>query len=130
MSAEKQNVNGACKNKLANSSYELLLDYKNYMKQKKLLTSRKQVFKFKGINVAFTQKQLQILKLVALGFSNARIAKKLQARESAVKLLLYRLIRSLESVLYEEVDRFYLIIIAQNLGLGNYAENENESIKL
>ena len=90
--------------------------YGGYVKRKKLFVNRRNVFNYKGVHLYFTQKQINVLRLIAKGFSNSKIAKSLGMRDSAVKLLVYRLMKYLEGVLYENVDRFYLVIIAQQLG--------------
>ncbi len=102
------------------SPFEFQLDYDNYLNEKRLASGRRISFNYNGNKIALTQKQINVLKLVAKGFSNAKIAQCLSVREQAIKLLIYRLIKYMEKVLYESVDRFYLIIIAQQLGLDNY----------
>ena len=57
------------------------------------------------------------MEFVARGYSNIKIAKELGVTESSIKLFVYRLMRKLEKRLSETVDRFYLIIIAQRVGL-------------
>lgn len=104
-------------------SYELILDYENYLQEKKLLASRKIVFDYKDTKLGFTEKQIEVLKLIAKGFSNIKIAKKLKIRESAVKLLVYRLMKYLETILSESIDRYSLIIIAQELDLDQEITN-------
>lgn len=95
-----------------NPSLQLMIEYRNYLDEKRHLQG-KMVCNYNGIKVGFTPKQAEILKLVAQGFSNIKIAKKLEARESTIKLSIYRLMKYLEHRLYENIDRFYLIIIAQ-----------------
>lgn len=57
------------------------------------------------------------MEFVAKGYSNIKIAKELGVTESSIKLFIYRLMRKLEKRLSETIDRFYLVIIAQRLGL-------------
>ena len=101
----------------ANSAYQLMLEYKNYMRQRKFAWHQKYVFSFRDINIGLTKKQIEVLRFVGKGFSNAKIAQELSKKEATVKLLIYRLMKYLEKILYEPVDRFYLVIIAQELNL-------------
>ncbi|MBI3590552.1 MAG: response regulator transcription factor [Candidatus Melainabacteria bacterium] len=110
-----KNLNG----RLTKSSDELMLDYENYLINRKLATNQKTVFIYDGARVLLTPRQIMVLELVASGFSNSKIARKLGVKVSAMKLLIYRLMRSLERALGENIDRFYLIIIAQRLGLNH-----------
>ena len=105
------------KRKRGRTSYQLMLDYANYIKQRKLATNQKILFDYRGVKLAFTPKQLTVLNLVAKGFSNCKIAQLLLMKESTVKLLIYRLMKYMEAVLYDKIDRFYIVIIAQQLGL-------------
>lgn len=102
------------------SPFELKLDYDTYLNEKKLASGQRILFDYGENKIALTQKQINVLKLVAKGFSNTKIAQYLSVKEQAVKLLIYRLMKYLEEVLYEKVDRFYLIVIAQQLGLEEY----------
>ncbi len=102
------------------SPLEFQLDYDNYLNEKRLTSGRRILFNYNGNKIALTQKQINVLKLVAKGFSNAKIAQCLSIKEQAIKLLIYRLMKYIEKVLYESVDRFYLIVIAQQLGLDEY----------
>ncbi len=108
------------------SSYSLMLEYKNYIARKQQSANLKSTFEYKESKLSFTYKQIEILKLVAKGFSNLKITKKLLLKESTVKLNIYRVMRYIERVLLEKVDRFYLIIIAQNLDL----ESNNDVTKV
>lgn len=101
------------------ASYELLLEYKNYLKQRRLLTNKKVLLDYKGTKIALTKKQIALLGLVAKGFSNTKIAQELLAKTSAIKQAIYRLTRYLEKNLYEHVDRFSLIIHAQQMDLND-----------
>lgn len=114
---QEQKIQKILKRKRASSSYQLILDYQNYLNQKRLATNQKIAFFYNDIQLAFTPKQIEVLKLVAKGFSNAKIAKRLSAKEATTKLLIYRIMRYMEGVLFESVDRFYLVIIAQKLKL-------------
>ena len=91
------------------------IEYQNYFSYRNTLANQKIVLSYKDSNLEFTQKQIEILKLIAKGFSNAKIANHLLKKEATVKLLVYRLMKYLENVLNEKVDRFYLVIIAQEL---------------
>lgn len=104
------------------SPIQLQIDLETYLKQKKLSTYNKILFDYNGIKIGFTKKQINILSYVAKGYSNSRIAKELALKEAAVKLLIYRLMKYLENNLYEPIDRFYLIIIAQKLNLEHWAQ--------
>lgn len=106
--------------KRATSYYHFLLDYENYMKARKLAMNQKTLFVLNDTKLAFTPKQLEVLKLVAKGFSNLKIAKMLVLKESTVKIIIYRIMKYLEEVLYEKIDRFYLIIVAQQLRIEEY----------
>lgn len=98
-----------------NLPYALVLEYENYIKQRRLLTGQKIEVKYKDQNLAFTKKQIEILKLIAKGLSNPKIAKGLGVKETAIKLLTYRIMKYLENVLKQKLDRFYLIVIAQQI---------------
>ena len=93
------------------------IDYENYLRSKTSITYQRKLINFKGHKIILTQKQVDILKLVAKGFSNARISREMKKRESAIKLSIYRTMKYLEIILDETIDRFYLIIIAQELDL-------------
>ncbi|GEM_PF-2164022 len=107
------------------SPYEKLLDYNNYIEQKRASKHHKIPVDYNNVQVRFTLRQIEILRLVAQGLSNARIAKKLDCKETAVKLVVYRIMKNLEEILYEDIDRYYLVVIAQqfkfdiDLPLGN-----------
>ncbi len=79
--------------------------------------SKKRTLSYNGTKVDFTKRQIAIMGFVARGYSNIKIAKELGVTESSIKLFVYRLMRKLEKRLSETVDRFYLIIIAQRIGL-------------
>ncbi len=102
------------------SPLEFKLDYDNYLNERKLATGQRILFNYNEVKIGLTQKQINVLKLVAKGFSNIKIAHCLYVKESAVKLLIYRLMKSLEEDLNESIDRFYLVVIAQQLGLDEY----------
>ena len=102
------------------SPLEFRLDYDNYLSERRLALGQKILFYYNGIRIGLTQKQINVLKLVAKGFSNIKIAECIGARESSIKLLIYRLMKYLEEELGESVDRFYLVIIAQQLALDEY----------
>ena len=99
------------------SSYQLMLDYENYLKERKYFTNQKTIFHYKETKLALTPRQVEVLKLIAMGFSNVTIASILTTKEATIKLFVYRLMKYLEAVLYESIDRFYLVIIAQQLDL-------------
>lgn len=102
------------------SPLELKLDYDNFLNERKLAAGQKILFYYEGIKIGLTQKQIDVLKLVAQGYSNMKIAQFLRVREDSIKLLIYRLMKYLEKVLEENVDRFYLVVIAQQLALDEY----------
>ena len=99
---------------------ELRLDYDNYLTERKLAVGQKILFYYNGIKIGLTQKQINVLKFVAKGYSNIKIAHCMAVRETSMKLLIYRLMKYLEEALEESVDRFYLVVIAQQLGLDEY----------
>ena len=103
-----------------NSPLEFQFDYDNYLTEKKLALGQKILFNCNGVKIGLTQKQINVLKLVAKGFSNMKIAQCLSVKETAIKLLIYRLMKYLEETLEESVDRFYLVVIAQQLALDEY----------
>ena len=105
------------KHKKVNLTHQMMLDYQNYLKQRKLLKNKKTVFLYKETQLAFTPKQIKILKFIAKGFSNIKIAQSLMMKEPTIKILVYRLMKYLEGVLCEHVDRYHLIIIAQEMNL-------------
>ena len=102
------------------SPLEFQLDYDNYLNERRLAAGQRILFYYDGIKIGLTQKQINVLKLVAKGFSNIKIAQCLSVKETAVKLLIYRLMKYLEEALDESVDRFYLVVIAQQLELDAY----------
>ena len=106
--AQEQEIN--CQE---SSPYEKLLDYNNYIEQKRASKHHKIPVDYNNVQVRLTSRQIKVLKLVAEGLSNTRIAKKLNCRETAVKLVIYRIMKNLEEILYEDIDRYYLVIIAQ-----------------
>ena len=97
------------------SPYEKSLALANYINQKKASKYHKIPLDYNNIQIWFTTRQIEILKLVAQGLSNTKIARKLDCKEVAVKLIVYRIIKQLEAILYEDIDRYYLVIIAQQL---------------
>lgn len=105
------------------NSYELMLEYANYIKQRKLFTNKKFLFDYKGNKIPLTKKQISVLKLIGKGYSNIKIAKELLKKENSVKLFVYRLIIYFEKILNEQVDRFSIIIIAQDLKLEDFPTN-------
>lgn len=107
------------------TAYEPELNYENYIQQRKLLIGQKILVKYRDKNLAFTKRQLEMLKLIAMGFSNLRIAKILNAKETTIKLLIYRLMKYIEGILNEKLDRFYLIVIAQEFFNSNIPNTSN-----
>ncbi len=101
----------------SSSPFEFKLDYANYVSEKRFTSGRRVLFDYNQNKIALTQKQINVMKLVAKGYSNRKIAECLPAKESAVKLLTYRLMKDLEEELCEKIDRFYLVVIAQKLKL-------------
>lgn len=129
---QNQTIRNLLDKKKSHNSYQLFLDYENYIRQRKLATNQKTVVNHKGFKLSFTQKQIEVLSLVARGFSNSKIAKITFAKESTTKLLIYRLMCYLEDNLYENIDRFYLIIIAQQIEMelrSTYTLNLTNEIK-
>lgn len=112
---EKQTIENILRRKRMGSFNSLVLEYKNYIKQKKINLNQRTILNCNGTKLALTLKQIQVLQLIAKGFSNSKIASKLGIKETTIKLLVYRLMRCLENILQENVDRFYLVIIAQQL---------------
>ena len=94
---------------------ESLCKAKNCIALRKLFYKNKTIFNYKGITIAFTPKQIKLLKLVSQGFSNTKVAQELQCSESSVRLTIYRLIKYLEVLLLKNIDRYSLIIFAQEL---------------
>lgn len=115
----QQAVKDVLRRKRACSAYRLMVDYRNYVRQKKLARNQKIVFGYKDVKLGFTERQILFLKLISSGLSNSRIAQQLNIKEPTVKLAIYRLMRYLENILYEKVDRYRLVIIAQQLRLEN-----------
>ena len=105
------------------SPLEFKIDYDNYLSEKRLTSNQRILFNYNECKIGLTPKQIKVLKLVAKGFSNLKIAQCLGAKESSVKILIYRLMKFLEKMLNESVDRFYLVIIAQQLGLDEYSSD-------
>ncbi len=93
--------------------------------EKTLFINRKILYIYKGKYLAFTAKQIDVLHLVSLGYSNAKIAKRLFMKESTVKLITYRIMRYIERSFKEKVDRFSLIVIAQKLGFNSLPKINN-----
>lgn len=106
--------------------YLLNLDFETFSNHKRLLRN-KVIFNYKGINLGFSEKQALVLRLIANGFSNSKIACELNIKESTVKILVYRVMRYMEAILLEDIDRFSLVIIAQ--GLQELSIEEVEEIK-
>lgn len=113
------------KRRRACSANHLLLHYHNRIKQSRIPPYEKILFGYRNLKLSFTPNQIEVLKLVARGYSNTKIAKKLFRKEATVKLLIYRLMKYMEEVLYESVDRFYLVIIAQELYVESESYEEN-----
>ncbi len=105
---------------LVSSPLEFRIDYENYLNKRKLTSGRRFLFDYDEHTIGFTIKQISVLKLVAKGYSNLKIAQCLGMKEPAIKLLIYRMIKYLEETLHENVDRFYLVIIAQQLELDEH----------
>ena len=81
----------------------------------KLGVNKRYLIKYREVDLLFTLKQIEVLSLIAKGFSNSKIAKKFKTRESTIKLMVYRLMRYLEDALGEKIDRFYLVILTQEI---------------
>lgn len=126
---EERTLRRVFKRRHACSAYQLRLAYKNYLKIRKLKTHEKVMFYYRGVELGFTQKQLEVLKLISRGFSNVKIAQKFKVKVATVKLLVYRLMRYLERILGGNIDRFYLVILAQELDLDHCMFNGNGIVK-
>jgi len=81
----------------------------------KLSINKRYLIKYRQVDLLFTLKQMEVISLISKGFSNSKIAKQIETRESTIKLMIYRLMRYLEDALGENVDRFYLIILSQEI---------------
>lgn len=125
MAIQEQKIKNVFKRRRKCSSYQLMINYHNYIKQKQLNFGDKIMFKYKDLRFSLTPNQAEVLRLVAKGFSNMKIAKKLSKKEVTIKLFIYRLMKYLEDVLYESVDRFHLVIIAQGLILDSESYEKN-----
>ena len=94
-----------------------MLELQQSIIKKALSPNRKIICSYKGVRIALTGKQIEVLKLVAKGFSNSRISQQLKTKEPTLKLQIYRLMKYLESNILENIDRFYLVVIAQQIEL-------------
>ena len=92
-------------------------DFDPSLNSNKSIKYQRKIFYHKGNNITLTEKQINLLRLVAKGFSNIKIARELNKKESAIKLSIHRIMKYLEVILNENIDRFYLIIVAQELDL-------------
>lgn len=110
-------IESTIRQRKACSTNTLIANYRDYINHKMLTCGEKLVFSYKGLKLSFTPKQVEVMRLVAKGFSNGKIARMLSKNESAIKLLIHRITNYLEEILHENIDRFYLIIIAQRLNL-------------
>lgn len=125
MAIQEQKIKNVFKRRRKCSSYQLMINYHNYIKQKQLNFGDKIMFRYKDLRFSLTPNQAEVLRLVAKGFSNMKIAKKLSKKEVTIKLFIYRLMKYLGDVLYESVDRFHLVIIAQGLILDSESYEKN-----
>ena len=112
---EKEKLKNYSKRNPQSSPFELFLDYENYIEKRKKSVNQKVEFDYNNTKLELTPKQINVLKLVAQGFSNAKIASELSIKSAAVKLSIYRIIKYLEDNLHERIDRFNLIVLAQKL---------------
>jgi DNA-binding CsgD family transcriptional regulator len=98
-------------------SNSLVLDPREEDSEKviKLSINKRYLIKYRKADLLFTLKQMEVISLISKGFSNLKIAKQIGIRESTIKLMVYRLMRYLEDALGEKVDRFYLIILSQEV---------------
>ena len=85
--------------------------------QWKYLSNKKVLLAYKGTKLALTSKQIAVLSLVSKGYSNSKIANEFLIKPHTVKQTIHRLIKSLENTLYQHLDRFSLVIFAQELDL-------------
>ena len=81
----------------------------------KLSINKRYLIEYRKVDLLFTLKQMEVISLISKGFSNSKIAKQIETRESTIKLMVYRLMKYLEDALGENVDRFYLIILSQEI---------------
>lgn len=102
----------------------LRLEYESYIKTRATIINQKFPISYKNYNLRFTPKQMKVLEFIAKGYSNRKIAKELLLKESTLKLIIYRLMKYLEDIRRETIDRFYLIIIAQEIILEYKRTNE------
>ena len=114
---EESSLKRKPKQKHKNLPQAIMLDYYNYLRKRRKATNQKRVLSYRNEKLSFTTKQIEVLSLVAKGFSNSKIAQKLSLKETTAKLLIYRLMKYIEACLCENVDRFSLIIFAQELNL-------------
>ena len=125
---EEQLLKVEIKRKEICPSYEFMLDYENYLETKNITSKQKTVVFYNGIKLAFTARQFEILKFISMGYSNNKIAKRLNMKSAAMRLSVYRLMKYFEHKLCGNVDRFYLVIIAQELeGENHLHSTENNS---
>lgn len=103
----------------------LMLEYETYIKTRASIINQKFPINYSNYNLRFTPKQMRVLELIAKGYSNRKIAKTLLIKESTLKLITYRLMKYLESIRRENIDRFYLIIIAQEIVVEYEKTNSN-----
>lgn len=89
-------------------------------KSGKLIVNKREIFFFREMELSLTQKQLEVLKLIAQGHSNAKVAKIMQSKESAIKISIYRIMKYLEHKLNSKIDRFYLVVLAQKILIENF----------
>ena len=87
--------------------------------------SEKIILNYKETKMEFTKRQLEVMELVAKGFSNTKISHILKTNESTIKLLIYRIKKYIECITLERIDRFYLVIIAQELSLDSSLKISN-----
>lgn len=112
---EKEKLKNISKRNGKSSSIELLLDFESYIEKRKKSVNQKVSFDYNNRKLELTPKQINVLKLVAKGLSNTKIANELSVQSAAVKLSIYRIIKYLEYNLNERIDRFNLVILAQKL---------------
>jgi len=113
-----------------NATCEILHDYESYLKHKRLWANRKYLLKYRHFRIALTQRQIIVLKLVARGFANSKIAQLLRVNEPAVKLSVHRLIKYFERVLEEKIDRFMFTVIAQQVDFKGELIEANSDIHI
>ena len=84
--------------------------------QSQKLTNKKFIYSYKcGVDIPLTSRQIILLSLISKGFSNIKIARILLKKETSIKLSIHRIIKYIEFFTCEKLDRYSIIIFAQEL---------------